>query len=60
MRRLQLDLSENTPAQRALLQTLKLYGPPALLFYDRNGDERRSLRVQSEIGAEALLRKLQG
>lgn len=60
MRRLQLDLSDNTPAQRALLQTLKLYGPPAMLFYDRNGDEKRSMRVQSEIGAEALLRKLQG
>jgi thiol:disulfide interchange protein DsbD len=60
MRRLQLDLSDNTPAQRELLQELKLYGPPAMLFYDRNGDEKRAWRVQSEVGPEVLLRKLQG
>lgn len=60
MRRLQLDLSDNTPAQRQLLQELKLYGPPAMLFYDRNGDEKRAWRVQSEVGPEVLLRKLQG
>lgn len=60
MRRLQLDLSENTPAQRALLERLKLYGPPAMLFYDANGDEKQALRVQSEIGADALLKRLRG
>lgn len=60
MRRLQLDLSDNTPAQRELLQKLKLYGPPAMLFYDANGDERQTMRVQSEIGAPALLNKLKG
>lgn len=58
MRRVQLDLSDNTPAQRAMLQGLKLYGPPAMLFYDRNGDEKRPWRVQGEVDAEALLRKL--
>lgn len=58
MRRLQLDLSDNTPAQRELLQRLKLYGPPAMLFYDRNGDEKQAMRVQSETGADALLKRL--
>lgn len=60
MRRLQLDLSDNTPAQRELLQKLKLYGPPAMLFYDANGDERPVMRVQGEIGAGSLLGKLKG
>lgn len=60
MRRLQLDLSENTPAQRELLQNLHLYGPPAMLFYDANGDERKALRVQSETDAALLLKRLRG
>ncbi len=60
LRRVQLDLSSNTPAQRDLLQRLKLYGPPAMLFYDSNGDERQTLRVQGEVNAITLLKKLQG
>lgn len=55
-RRLQLDLSKNTAAQREWLQTQHLYGPPALLFFDANGHEIR--RIQSEINASDLLAKL--
>lgn len=55
-RRLQLDLSKNTTAQREWLQAQHLYGPPALLFFDANGHEIQ--RVQSEINATDLLAKL--
>lgn len=55
-RRLQLDLSKNTAAQREWLQAQHLYGPPALLFFDTNGHEIQ--RIQSEINATDLLAKL--
>lgn len=55
-RRLQLDLSKNTVAQREWLQTQHLYGPPALLFFDASGAETR--RIQSETTADELLAEL--
>lgn len=57
--RLQLDLSSNTDEQRRLLEVFHLYGPPAMLFFDAKGDEEKTLRVQSEITAEALRARLQ-
>ncbi|MDF2446474.1 MAG: Protein-disulfide reductase [Moraxellaceae bacterium] len=56
--RLQLDLSENTPEQRRLLQLFHLYGPPAMLFFDAQGEEEAELRVQSEISAKHLRARL--
>lgn len=56
--RLQLDLSANTDEQRRLLEVFHLYGPPAMLFFDARGDEEKTLRVQSEIAADALLARL--
>ncbi len=58
LHRIQLDLSANTGAQRALLQRLGLYGPPALLFFDRDGGEAAALRVQGEMKAAPLVARL--
>ena len=41
-----------------LLESLRLYGPPAMIFYDAKGDEEKPLRVQSEISASALLARV--
>jgi thiol:disulfide interchange protein DsbD len=35
---LQLDLTENTPAQQAFLSKYGVFGPPTLLFFSSNGD----------------------
>lgn len=58
LHRIQLDLTANTGAQRALLQRLGLYGPPALLFFDRDGGEAAALRVQGEMKAAPLVARL--
>ncbi|MDX1456116.1 MAG: thioredoxin family protein, partial [Marinobacter sp.] len=46
---LQIDLTDNTPAQQALLNELGLFGPPAILFYGRNGREEATSRVLGEM-----------
>ncbi|WP_028357350.1 protein-disulfide reductase DsbD [Brackiella oedipodis] len=42
---LQVDVSANTPEQRELLQHFKLFGPPAVIFFDANGQELVHPRV---------------
>lgn len=46
---LQIDMTDNTPSQQALLDELGLFGPPAILFYDGNGREQADLRVLGEM-----------
>ncbi len=46
---LQIDMTENTRDQQALLDELGLFGPPAILFYDTSGSEIPSLRVLGEM-----------
>ncbi|HDZ56997.1 MAG TPA: protein-disulfide reductase DsbD [Pseudomonas xinjiangensis] len=50
--RIKLDLTENTPDQRAWLTANGLFGPPAFLFFDSQGDELRNLRIQGEVDRE--------
>lgn len=52
---LQLDLTDNTPAQQALLNELGLFGPPAILFFQRNGNEAATLRVLGEMTRSEFL-----
>ena len=42
---LQVDVTANSSQDRLLLQQYGLYGPPAILFFDRDGRERRGYRV---------------
>jgi thiol:disulfide interchange protein DsbD len=48
---IRFDMSASNEEQRALLDHYQLFGPPALLFFARNGDEQRDLRVIGEIDA---------
>jgi thiol:disulfide interchange protein DsbD len=58
-RRLQIDMTDNTPGQQALLDELGLFGPPAILFYDARGEELADARVLGEMDREQFLSHLQ-
>ncbi len=52
---LQIDLTDNTPAQQAFLEELELFGPPAILFYNHDGEEDPALRVLGEMDKTRFL-----
>ncbi|MBP9805272.1 MAG: protein-disulfide reductase DsbD [Candidatus Accumulibacter sp.] len=55
---LQVDVTANSDADKALLQRFKLYGPPGIIFFDRNGKEIEAMRVVGFQDAEEFLRQL--
>ena len=42
---LQADVTANTPEHGALLKRFRLFGPPGIIFFDREGREMQGLRV---------------
>lgn len=56
---LRADVTANDVQDKALLNAFGLFGPPSLVFFDRNGRELKSLRVQGEIDAQALAEHLE-
>jgi thiol:disulfide interchange protein DsbD len=52
---LQLDMTDNTPEQQAMLDELGLFGPPAILFYDASGSELANARVLGEMDRDQFL-----
>ena len=57
--RVQLDVTDNTPAQRAWMTEQQLFGPPAFLFIDGDGEELADLRIQGEVSREVFVRHMQ-
>ncbi len=56
---LQIDMTDNTPAQQAFLEELGLFGPPAILFYRSDGHELSSeTRVLGEMDRDEFLAHL--
>ncbi|HAR30570.1 MAG TPA: thiol:disulfide interchange protein [Gammaproteobacteria bacterium] len=55
---LKVDVTANSAADRALLESLGLFGPPSLVFFGPNGTELPGTRVQGEIDAAALAQHL--
>ncbi|MCK7549910.1 protein-disulfide reductase DsbD [Marinobacter goseongensis] len=55
---LQIDMTDNTTAQQALLDELGLFGPPAILFFGRDGEELPGARVLGEMDRDEFLRHL--
>jgi thiol:disulfide interchange protein DsbD len=49
---LRADLTANDPADRKLLGSLELYGPPAILFFSPDKLEKRQHRLVGYIGPE--------
>ena len=48
---LQADVTANDEADQTLLQRFNVIGPPAILFFDPNGQERRDRRVVGFMAA---------
>ncbi|MDC6383345.1 protein-disulfide reductase DsbD [Pseudomonas graminis] len=57
-RLIRFDMTDSNAEQRALLDRYKLFGPPALLFFGKNGNELRNARVVGEIDVEAFAERL--
>jgi thiol:disulfide interchange protein DsbD len=56
---LQLDMTNNTTDDKALLKRFGLYGPPAILFFDKQGKESSDFRVVGYQDAEQFSQTLQ-
>ncbi len=57
-RLIRFDMTDSNAEQRALLDRYKLFGPPALLIFGKNGEERSDVRVVGEIDAKGLVERL--
>ncbi|MFL9814684.1 protein-disulfide reductase DsbD [Stutzerimonas sp. VN223-3] len=57
-RLIRFDITDSNPEQRALLDQYKLFGPPAILFFDRTGREMADVRVVGEIDASQFAERL--
>ncbi|WNW13187.1 protein-disulfide reductase DsbD [Pseudomonas sp. DTU_2021_1001937_2_SI_NGA_ILE_001] len=60
LERIRMDVTESNAEQRALLDRYKLFGPPALLFFSKSGEELENVRVVGEIDAQGLIERLKG
>ena len=52
---LQADVTANDVADQALLEHFGLFGPPAILFFDRNAKERTAYRIVGLMNATDFL-----
>ena len=57
-RLIRFDMTDSNAGQRALLDRYKLFGPPALLFFGKDGNELENVRVVGEIDVEGFSRQL--
>ncbi|QGZ30064.1 protein-disulfide reductase DsbD [Stutzerimonas stutzeri] len=57
-RLIRFDITDSNPEQRALLDRYKLFGPPAILFFGRSGQELTEVRVVGEIDASQFAERL--
>jgi thiol:disulfide interchange protein DsbD len=52
---LQADVTANSPEDKALLKRFSLFGPPGIIFFDRQGKEIPALRVVGYQPADAFI-----
>ena len=52
---LQADVTANSSEDKALLKRFKLFGPPGIIFFDRQGREVQGLRVIGYQSADVFL-----
>ncbi|HXR02429.1 MAG TPA: thioredoxin family protein, partial [Pseudomonas sp.] len=57
-RLIRFDMTDSSDEQRALLDRYKLFGPPALLFFGKDGNELTNVRVVGEIDVQVLAEHL--
>ncbi|MEM7565187.1 MAG: thioredoxin family protein, partial [Pseudomonadota bacterium] len=56
---LQTDVTDNDEIDIELMSSLGIYGPPAILFFDQNGEEIRHRRVVGEMSGEEFAAHVQ-
>ncbi|WP_191905971.1 protein-disulfide reductase DsbD [Nitrincola iocasae] len=56
--KIKIDVTRNDGDSRALNQRFQVYGPPALVFFDQQGKERRELAVHGVIKPQPLLQHI--
>jgi thiol:disulfide interchange protein DsbD len=56
---IQVDVTKNTTEHQRILKQYALFGPPAILFFDANGEEKVSRRVIGFMKAGRFLERLQ-
>ncbi len=52
---LQVDVTHGTPDDAALLKRFKLFGPPGILFLDRNGTEIPNIKIIGYLNKDDFL-----
>ncbi len=57
---LQVDVTDNTKDHQALIKRYGLFGPPAILFFNKNGEEQRGNRVVGFMKAEPFATNVRG
>jgi thiol:disulfide interchange protein DsbD len=57
-RLIRFDMTDSNDEQRAKLDHYKLFGPPALLFFGKDGNELTNVRVVGEIDVEGFAERL--
>ena len=55
---LRVDVTANTPDDKALLKRFRLFGPPGIVFFDANGREIAGLRVIGYQPPEKFIQSL--
>lgn len=58
MQLLRPDVTDNDTQDRRLLSAHDILGPPTIMFFGPDGQERRGQRITGEISAEAFLDRL--
>ena len=59
MRLLQVDVTGNTAQDRALMKRYGIFGPPAIVFFDRSGKEAEGSRIVGFVDAAEFLKQLE-
>lgn len=52
---LRVDLTNTTEDEKQLLADLQIYGPPAILFFNINGEEVKSKRLVGDVSVDQML-----
>lgn len=54
VRLIQVDVTEQTQADKALQEHFGIIGPPAIMFFGADGEEMRRARIAGYKGADAF------
>ncbi len=55
MKLIKFDITKTTEEHSKYLQDMRIFGPPALIFYDKNGNEIDEMRVIGFVESEKFL-----